>query len=290
MSCGQRYQLFPSIIHIKVEGNQSKELVIDTVKMHLVGMGFEDRGVSQEMIDLLSRPHDEQIRASNDKIISGLRIKQTLLDDGRKLSIEVKDCTDEPLKKEHCNNYGRPTDKPIPKGPVIEVQLFESRPGGFSESGLAFNAQLLEYLNQHFTGVTQVLYPPPTDNETYRSVTTYNHVINIFWWVVSFLVSTAIIYYLMKLAFRVIGAQRLTKQSVFVVVNSFSSAPIHMQAATLYAIYLPNILAPWNIEYYKKFGNAVPISFAAAFIASIIISQFMFRCKHASSKAPKPTQ
>ena len=273
VSCGVSYFLPPSIIHIEINDRQSKSEIKNSVSSFLLDQGFIDYGVAEETLSLLKR--SDGLR--DEKLIESFEIQNSYLNKKTGISVDFKDCSNTEIKLRQCRNYGRNTDQPISNNPTIELNITESRPGGFSEKGLLFNQNLFGYLSSQYTGVVQILNPPPTDQEKYRSVTLRNTVSGVFIWMISFLMSTLFFAVFFKFVAQKLNLRKNTSRITFVLVNTFLSTPIPMQAATLFVLCLPNALVGWDMDYYAKFGSFVPFSFLGAFLGSIALSYLCFR-------------
>jgi hypothetical protein len=177
-------------------------------------------------------------------------------------------------------------DPPTPNSPsyrrlaggFIEIDIYEERPGGFSPYGSRFYEKFLSSLRQRYGNSVVVMKPPSSNEAEYQRITAVNAVTSAFWYLVALFVPLLITCSISRWVLNKLALSRMTKRTIFTLVNTWLVTPIPLPAAFIMEIPLPNMLAfPWtDLPYYRHVASFAEISFFFTFLicAAASISQF----------------
>ena len=164
VSCMQSYTVPRATIHLQTQDPSEIELVKNTVDKFLLERGFVNKGIDEHMLELFTRSsgnHNEnQFQINHIE-----KLKKTIHYENKGLDMRVQtlDFSSLEFKKKHVQyEYSKVT---IEDKPAVELNIYNSRPGGFSIKALDLYNDLIN--SKSITDISEVvvIYSPPPNNQ-----------------------------------------------------------------------------------------------------------------------------
>jgi hypothetical protein len=256
------------VLNIACADDSTKQQIMAEVSTFLAKEGFENLGHYNEMIALVqSVPSDTQQQ------LAQLNRELTYLNDPHHLRIIWADYTNPKPKDLAILRY-----TPV-SGPFIEIGIYEERPGGFSNAGVAFYRRFLSDMKDHFRASIFIAKEPPANNQNeYLRITIVNTIVTVFWSVVALGLSLVFTGALSYFALRKLGLSPWAKRIIFVAINAWLAAPMPYPT-TWVQIPLPNVLAfPWtDLHFYSSVALYAAASLLCSFLICTLLAVRLFK-------------
>jgi hypothetical protein len=277
-SCGEGYVLEGAVLNIACAGDSTKQQLMAELSTFLAKEGFENLGRYNEMIALVQSMPVE----ARQQQLARLNRERTFLNDLNHLRIIWADYTNATPKDLESLRY-----TPV-SGRFIEIGIYEERPGGFSDAGVAFYRRFLSDMKDHFGASIFIAREPPANNQNeYLRITIANLMVSVFWSIVALGLSLAFTGSLSYFALRKLQLSPGAKRAIFVAVNAWLAAPMPYPT-TWVQIPLPNLFAfPWtDLHFYSNVALYAAVSLLCSFLICTLLAVRLFRNSDRHSAVP----
>jgi hypothetical protein len=269
MSCGEGYVVEGAVLNIACADDSTKRQLMAEVSTFLAKEGFENLGRYNEMIALVQSMPAE----TRQQQLAQLNRERTYLNDPSRLRIIWADYTNATPKDLAILRY-----TPV-SGPFIEIGVYEERPGGFSNAGVAFYRRFLSDMKDHFGASIFIAKEPPANNQNeYLRITIFNTIVTVFWSVVALGLSLVFTGALSYFALRKLRLSPWAKRAIFVAINAWLAAPMPYPT-TWVQIPLPNLLAfPWtDLHFYSNVALYAAVSLLCSVLICTLLAVRLFK-------------
>ncbi len=281
--CGESYTVPRATFHIDLNNpDEAKKLSLQ-MNEFLLSEGFEDLGIYEEMIDLLSHngARDEyNMKDIYDDQIQRTRLERNYINRTRKIDVMITDYSDPELKKRYVNY---PTsESTITDLPSLEVNIHNMRPGGFSADALLFYEKFHSLIKSKHDGDINIVFSPPkSDQKEFYRISAKNFIGKIFNWLVVFAVSITIFGLIIIKLLKLTKLNILQKRAIFGISGSILSTPLPFPIATIFTTLLPSVLAIPLIgsDYFSRIADVGIKSFLVCFSLCAILSVLLIKEK-----------
>jgi hypothetical protein len=287
LSCGTSYVVPRAIIHVEV---QNLDNVQQTLTDFLLTKEFNERLVDNKLEKLLAEKHkDTSAEQSNpnDYLLKRKYLIRRFKNDILDLSVEFIDYSDPKIKSRFVNYEN--TLNPISEQPILEINIYNYRPGGFSPEAHLFFSDLKNVVDKHYPKSSYIVFPPPrTNHSEYYSTKLVNFMALAFWWLVAFGIYVSFSGFI---ALQIIKRTRLSKLStvtqriLFIVPNVALATPLPIGGVAIMFLYLPSMFAWPDIGngYFTQMSMFVVPSFIASTVICCWLSTRYFKSQSTRS-------
>jgi hypothetical protein len=279
MSCVQSYTVPRATIHLQVLENSNIESVKHALDKFLVKKQFINNGIDEHTLSVFTRISNGQNK-NQFQIDHIEKIKKTISYKNESLDVRVQsvDFSNLDFKKKHTQyEYSEIT---ISDKPALELNIYNSRPGGFSTEAFDFYNELMTSTEITDTSDIIVIYSPPKTNQ--KEFYTFK-VLNILslsmWWTGCFLLFALIF---MAATKRVIKGSNLannTKKGLFIIGGVTLFTPFPFPLSMFGIFFLPSLFAVSEIgsDYFWKLQPIIIPSYFFSLLLFFFIARKIFK-------------
>lgn len=288
VSCGSSYSVPRATLHVDITDENQFNILRSSLNKFLVQKGFTDLVKDEKMLELLewrSKEHQgDAVSNTNSFIIDWIHRTRRSTNDELDLYVEIVDYSDFAIKKRFVNYPTSETE--ISNSPSLELNIYNSRPGGFSAEGHEFYKAIFSFIElNHNQPINIVFSPPETDQYEFYKNNFINFLAIAFWWLIVYMFSIAIFAVIVTKILERTKLTVITKRGIFVFFGTLLVTPLPFPAGIILSIMLPSILALPLIEadYVLRIQDYAIPSFIVSAIFCALLSIKLFKEKNSEN-------
>jgi len=258
------YKMPRAIIHIDLSDSVSSKVIIDQVAGHLDSLGFVDSRIYYEELRMVrnkvpAAEMKERLAKMRERLAgSRYQVKNFKLPDSKiKVSLVSYDFG---ADRSRISTYAD-----VAK-PVIEINIYERQPGGFSGSGIVLFENMNSFLQDDLNlSARTIQEPKPQDPKVARDHNYKTILEALIVWSVVFMFSFVIFGFIINLILNKLPVRESLKGIYFIILGTLIISPMPTPVAITFLL-LPNIvLFPWfsYLSYYQQIPEYAACSFLA---------------------------